>query len=203
VEAVSLVEAALGSPLVYRLWQAPFVEQKFRPIQAHNDLKAVRRVLDVGCGPGTNTAKFSECEYLGIDFNPRYIEQARRRHRRAFLVGDVTTYAAPPGERYDFILLNSLLHHLGAGDTRRILSRLSALLAEGGHVHVLELVLPGQPSVARWFARHDRGGFPRPLAEWQNIFTSIFDPTVFEPFSLAAFGVVLWEMVYFKGRAKR
>jgi SAM-dependent methyltransferase len=202
VEAVNFVEAALEYPLVYRLWQAPFVEQKFRPILAHNDFGAVRRVLDVGCGPGTNTAQFAACDYLGIDLNPRYIKQAQRRHRRQFMVADVTTYTAPPGERYDFILLNSLLHHLDAPDTRRILSRLSALLAEGGHVHVLDLVLPGQPGVARWFARHDRGKFPRPLAEWQNIFTSIFDPAVFEPFALTALGTVLWEMVYFKGRAK-
>jgi SAM-dependent methyltransferase len=202
VEAVSLVEAVLEYPLVYRLWQAPFVEQKFRPIRAHNDLGAVRRVLDVGCGPGTNTAQFKACDYLGVDFNPRYVEQARRRHQRPFLVADVTAYTVLPGERYDFILLNSLLHHLDTPSARRLLSHLACLLSPGGHVHIIELVLPARPGAARWLARHDRGKFPRPLAEWRGLFTGIFDPVVFQPFPLTAFGAILWEMVYFKGRAK-
>jgi SAM-dependent methyltransferase len=202
METVSFVEAALEYPLVYRLWQAPFVEQKFRPIRAHNDLRAVRRVLDVGCGPGTNTARFDKSEYLGLDLNPRYIEQARRRYHRSFLVADVTAYTAPPGERYDFILLNSMLHHIDTPAARRILSHLASLLSPGGHVHILDLVLPERPGIARRLAEHDRGKFPRPLAEWHNLFARIFNPVVFEPFSVTAFGAVLWELVYFKGRAK-
>jgi SAM-dependent methyltransferase len=202
VEAVSLVDAVLEYPLVYRIWQAPFVEQKLRPIRAHNDLGAVRRVLDVGCGPGTNTARFRACDYLGIDLNPRYVEQARRRRQREFVVADVTAYTAPAGERYDFILLNSLLHHIDTASVRQILSHLARLLSPGGHVHILDLVLPERAGLARWLARHDRGKFPRPLAEWRDLFTGIFDPVVFEPFPLTAFGAILWEMVYFKGRAK-
>jgi SAM-dependent methyltransferase len=202
MEAVNFVEAALEYPLVYRLWQAPFVEQKFRPIRAHNDLRAVRRVLDAGCGPGTNTAQFCGAEYLGIDCNPRYIEQARRRYHRSFLVADVTAYTAPPGEHYDFILLNSLLHHIEAPGVRGILSHLASLLSPDGHVHILDLVLPERPGIARRLAEHDRGKFPRPLTEWRDLFTGIFDPVVFEPFSVTAFGAVLWELVYFKGRAK-
>ena len=54
-----LIDRVMESPLVYRLWIAPFAEQKLRPILAHTDLSRVRRVLDVGCGPGTNTAIFA------------------------------------------------------------------------------------------------------------------------------------------------
>ncbi len=35
-------------PTVYQWWQAPFVKPKLKPILQHNDLGAVRRVLDVG-----------------------------------------------------------------------------------------------------------------------------------------------------------
>ncbi len=198
-----LAAELLGHPWVYRLWQAPYVEKKFAPILAHNDLSSVRRVLDVGCGPGTNTHHFPGADYLGIDYNPAYIEAARKRHRRNFLVADVTTFTAAPDDRFDFILLNSLLHHLDDPIVRRLLAHLSTLLTDHGHIHIVELILPERPSVARLLARWDRGDFARPLLVWQDLLTEIFHRVVFEPFVLTGLGVNLWEMFYFKGRAKR
>jgi SAM-dependent methyltransferase len=188
---------------VYSLWQAPFAENKLAPLLAHNDLRQVRRVLDVGCGPGTNTPHFAHTRYLGIDHNLRYLQHARRRHRRDFLVADVTRPALAPTARFDFILINSFLHHIGTPSVREILAQLNPLLTEDGHVHILELVLPARPSVARILARLDRGDFPRPLEEWKQIFTETFETEVFEPYALTGLGATLWEMVYFKGRGKK
>jgi len=56
---MSLSEILLERTSVYKLWQAPFAEQKFAPVLVHNDLDRVQRVLDVACGPGTNTHHFS------------------------------------------------------------------------------------------------------------------------------------------------
>jgi SAM-dependent methyltransferase len=187
----------------YRLWQAPFAEQKFAPILAHNDMSQVRRVLDVGCGPGTNTHHFVGAGYLGIDSNPGCIEYARRRHKRNFLLADVTQYKAAPGERFDFILLNSFLHHIDTPVAHRLLAHLRTLLTDDGHVHIVDLVLPERASIARFLARLDRGEFPRPLREWLELVTGVFDQVVFEPYRLTALGATLWNMVYFKGRAKR
>lgn len=193
----------LGRALVYRLWQAPFAEEKLAPVLAHSDLRRVRRVLDVGCGPGTNTQHFAGAEYLGIDINERYINSARRRYKRNFLVADVASYTAAPGERFDFILVNSFLHHIDTRNTHRILSHLNTLLTEDGHVHILELVLPERPCLARLLARWDRGEFARPLKEWRELLSGIFHPLVFEPYALTGLGTTLWNMVYFKGSAKR
>ena len=187
----------------YRLWQAPFAERKFSPVLRHNDLRAVRRVLDVGCGPGTNTHHFDGAHYLGVDFNPEYIEYARARHRRDFLVADITTYDVAEGDRFDFVLANSFLHHVDTPSMRRILSHVATLLTDDGHVHILDLVLPPKPSPARALALLDRGDFPRPLAEWEAEFTRAFEPVVLEPYPLTGLGVELWSMVYFKGRARR
>ena len=200
---MTLAARLLDHTWVYRLWQAPFAEQKLAPILAHNDLRAVRRVLDVGCGPGTNTHHFAHADYLGIDYNPRYVESARRRHQRTFVVADVTTYTVPPSERFDFILANSFLHHVHTPGVEQILAQLADLVSEDGHVHILELVLPDHASVARLLARWDRGDFPRPLAEWRRLFSARFEPVVFEPYALTALGAPLWRMVYFKGRARR
>ncbi len=189
-------------PWVYRTWQAPFHEQKLAPILRHNDLSSVRRILDVGCGPGTNAPHFKGMDYLGLDINPEYVEQARARHRMRFEVADVTRWQVRD-DPFDFILVNSFFHHVGDEDSLRILAHLATLLTDDGRIHVLDLVLPPTPGVARLLARMDRGDHPRLLPAWQELLGRHFQPDVFEPYDLGAAGVPLWKMVYFRGRPRR
>jgi SAM-dependent methyltransferase len=202
---VSAAGRLLARPLSYRLWQKPFAEAKFAPVLRHNDLAGVRRVLDVGCGPGTNTQHFAGVDYLGIDVNERYVEYARRLHSRDFMVADATEFTVPEGERFDFVLVNSFLHHIPDVAVRRLLAHLSTVLTNEGHIHVMELELPEHPSVARLLARMDRGDHPRPLKTWRELLSESFDPVVFEPYPLGGpgwAGLTLWKMVYFKGRVR-
>jgi 2-polyprenyl-3-methyl-5-hydroxy-6-metoxy-1,4-benzoquinol methylase len=203
MEAMTLKTALLERTLVYRMWQAPFAEQKFQPILNHNDLRKVRRVLDVGCGPGINTGHFTNSDYLGIDLNERYVEHARLRHGREFVVADACTYQVAADKEFDFILVNSFLHHVPTPAAMNILSHLQTLLTDDGHIHILELVMPEEPSAAKWLARWDRGKYARTQTEWTQMFAEIFDPVLLRPFRLAAFGVTLWNMLYFKGKARR
>jgi len=53
--------------------------------------------------------------------------------------------------------------------------------------------------ISRWLALHDRGGSPRPLEEWRQIFARHFHILAFEPYRLKALGTTLWNMVYCKG----
>ena len=111
------IASVMENTLAYRVWQAPFAERKLAPFLAHNDVSAARRVLDVGCGPGTNTGHFAGSDYLGLDFNPAYIESAKRRYGRRFEVADVTKYTVAPDERFDLIFANSLFHHIDTPNT--------------------------------------------------------------------------------------
>lgn len=199
----SLTERLLEQPWVYRAWQAPFADQKFAPILAHNDLGRVRRVLDIGCGPGTNAKHFTHTEYLGIDINQDYIEDARQRYGREFIACDVRTYSPPRDSRFDFVLVNSFLHHLNSDDVHSILAHISSMLTEDGHVHILELVMPDSPSIPRLLARWDRGKFARSQQEWSTTFSKLFEPVLFEPYPLTGAGATLWNMVYFKGRVRK
>ncbi|MBT8397492.1 MAG: class I SAM-dependent methyltransferase [Gemmatimonadetes bacterium] len=195
---MSLKDRALEWAPIYRAWQGPFQDPKFEPVVAHNKMDGIRRVLDVGCGPGTNAPYFSQCEYLGVDINPGYIASAKRRYRREFITADVTAFELE-AEPFDFILVNSFFHHVSDAETDRILHHLGTLLAEEGHIHILDLVLPEGPSLARLLARLDRGDHPRPLSRWKEIFEHHFEPVVFEPYSLGPAGITFWNMVYFKG----
>lgn len=197
------LSGVMEHPTAYRLWQSPFARAKFAPVRRHNDLSTVRRVLDVGCGPGTNAPYFAAADYVGLDINDRYVRTARRRHGRCFVTADACTYQPDDGERFDFILLNSLLHHIDTPGVERILRQLAGQLTGDGHVHVLELVLPERRGLPRLLARSDRGDFPRSLDEWRRLLTADYEEVVFEPFTVGRLGVALFEMVYFKGKAKR
>jgi SAM-dependent methyltransferase len=202
---VTVAGRLLARPLWYRLWQAPFAEEKFAPVLRHNDLARVRRVLDVGCGPGTNTHHFAGIDYVGIDVNEHYVEYAQRQHGRDFLVADATEFTVPAGERFDFVLVNSFLHHVPDNAVRRLLAHLSSVLTDDGHIHVMELELPEHRSVAKLLARMDRGDYPRPMKVWSELLAESFEPVVFEPYRLGGpgwAGVTLWNMVYFKGRPR-
>jgi SAM-dependent methyltransferase len=204
---MSALDLIMRQPLVYRLWMAPFAEKKFAPIITNNAIDRVKRVLDVGCGPGTNADYFPNAEYLGIDLNGQYIQDAERRQaasngKKRFVAADASKFSVNPGEKFDFILVNSFLHHVDDTTTRNILANLSRLLTRDGHLHSLELVLPENVSAARFIARADRGKFARPLAKWKELFGESLHPELFEPYSLGAGGVVLWNMVYFKGKQR-
>ena len=192
----------LELPWVYRTWQAPFASAKLRPFLARADLSRARRVLDVGCGPGTNAAIFARSDYVGIDINPDYIRTAAARARGRFVVGDVADERVLPDERFDCVFANSLMHHLDDGVVRSLLRRMSRLTAPDGRVHVLDLVLPAHASAARLLARLDRGRHARPLDTWRGLFTEHLREEHFQPYPLGLPGLPLWQMVYFVGVPK-
>ena len=187
-------------PAIYALWQAPFAAQKFAPVERRLRDLPVRRVLDVGCGTGTNARRFEHAEYVGLDINERYLQMARARYAGKFVQADLTEADLSSLGTSDTILVNSFLHHVSDDDVRRILSRLTPLLAPDGRVHVLELVLPPRMSRARVMAKLDRGRFARSIESWTGLFSAVFEPVVTEPYT---FGGGLWAMIYLQGRVRR
>lgn len=198
---MGLIARLLENTAVYKIHQAPFAERKLAPLFAHNDVSAARRVLDLGCGPGTNAHHFGNARYVGADLNAAYVAAARRRFRRPFVVADATEPFLLGGS-FDFILVNSLYHHIDEAGVRRSLSFLRNLLAQDGYIHILDLVLPPKAGLGRALARLDRGDFARPQNVWQGLFTEEFETVVFEPYAFGFPGLPMWQMVYFKGTAR-
>lgn len=196
---MSALDHIMEQPLVYRLWQAPFAARKLAPVLKRHDLASVRRVLDVACGPGTNANYFDHADYVGVDLNERYIATARARYRGQFVAADAVTWSAQAAEQFDFILVNSFLHHLDDVSVRALLTNLRGLLAPGGTFHILELVLPDSWSAARVLARLDRGRYARPIEAWRTLLGEVMRIDWFEAYDLAAWGVPLWHMVYVSG----
>ena len=194
-----VLDGLLEHPVVYRLWQAPFVEQKFAPARRQLEHVSIRRVLDVGCGPGTNARRFGTAEYVGVDVNERYLEMGRRRFRGRFVQADLATADLHWLGRFDTILVNSFLHHLPDPAVNRILGQVATLLADEGSVHILELVRPTYFCPGSIMARLDRGRFARHDHHWRVLFTEHFSAKVIEPYTYAG---GLWHMLYFQGTRK-
>jgi SAM-dependent methyltransferase len=192
-------ERLMEHPSVYSAWQAPFASRKFAPVERWLANHEVRRVLDVGCGAGTNAGHFADADYVGIDVNERYLQAARGQFRGQFVQADLTSADLSSLGKFDMILANSFFHHVTDADVERILHQVSALLAPEGTIHILDLVLPERRSLARMMAQFDRGRYARPVERWRALFASAFDPIAFEPYF---FGGRLWSMVYFQGRRR-
>lgn len=197
-----LIESVMKVPLAYRLWQAPFAAAKFAPVEASNDLSQVGSVLDIGCGPGTNAARFAHADYLGIDYESAYIERARARHPGRFICADAVEFTRETEQRFEIVLINSLLHHLDDDQTKELFAAGARVLAPGGQIHVLELVLPDRPSVARALARLDRGDFARSPGRWRELFVASFEQNLVHSYNVGVGGLALWRMIYLRGRPR-
>lgn len=192
----------LELPLVYQAWQAPFATAKLKPFLKYVEVQRIRRVLDVGCGPGTNARVFAGRDYVGIDINPEYIRTASARYPGRWVVGDVTDEGTFANEQFDCVFANSLMHHLDDSAVRGLLRRMARLTAPGGKVHVLDLVLPAHMSPGRLMAQLDRGRFARPANVWRSLFTEHLQEEHFERYSFGPPLVPMWQMVYFVGVPK-
>ncbi|WP_406457015.1 class I SAM-dependent methyltransferase [Streptomyces sp. NBC_00876] len=106
----------------------------------------VRRVLDIGSGPGVISCllaeTFPEAEVVAVDGTPALLERTRDRAARLGLGDRVTTlHADIPGDlaalgQADLIWAGNALHHMG--DQRAVLAGFAGLLHPGGTVALVE-----------------------------------------------------------------
>jgi trans-aconitate 2-methyltransferase len=117
-----------------------FEDERTRPVRdllAAVPTAVVRRVVDIGCGPGNSTevlaARFPAAEVSGIDSSPEMVDAARRRLPAvAFALADIREWPDPGP--YDVILANAVFQWLP--DHEGLLPSLAARLAPGGSLCV-------------------------------------------------------------------
>jgi ubiquinone/menaquinone biosynthesis C-methylase UbiE len=111
-----------------------------REILAHAEIGPGCRVLDVGCGTGTQAilAKRThpDAEVVGVDGDEKALAIARGKAERAGVTValDLGLATALPyaDARFDRVLSSLVLHHLEEDDKRRALAEILRVLAPGG-----------------------------------------------------------------------
>jgi len=165
--AYELLQRLLGAGAARRR----FVAELLRP-------EPGARILDVGCGTASTLDHLpASVEYVGCDFNPRYVEAARRCHggRGRFYCARAGEELPEPAESFDLVLAQALLHHLDDEEAAGLIAGAHHLLRPGGHLVTLDPVLhPGQSRVARALIRRDRGRRVRTPAGYRALLAARF-----------------------------
>ncbi len=138
-----------------------------------------RRVLDLGCGPADICVRFAESYpesvIHGVDGAPNMLEFGRERLRNQDLTQRVQLFECflpdgpLPGENYDTVLSNSLLHHLPSPGI--LWDCVKQCAAPGAAIMVMDLMRPENQEAAGKLVERYSAGEPEILK--QDFFHSL------------------------------
>jgi SAM-dependent methyltransferase len=151
-------------------WDTGIVPPEVRGLVEDGPVRPPGRVLDVGCGTGTNVVYFAEqgFEAVGVDVSRLAVRRATGRIAKTGVdagcfVHDVTRLHLADGPvrgPFDAILDIGCFHGLGDEGRRAYVDMVGAMLAPGGHL--LQYVhMSGGVSVS--------GSGRRPIAGWRRL----------------------------------
>src|SRR5213594_4245095 len=108
--------------------------QPCRDLVARIGLAHVRKVIDLGCGPGNSTKVLAErwpdAQITGVDDSLPMIEDARRKHpQHQWIVEDITHWAEKlSSETFDLVFSNAALQWVSSHASlfAKLLSRVAS-----------------------------------------------------------------------------
>ncbi len=174
------------------------------------DAPPVRRIIDIGCGPGVGTCelalRFPDAQVVGVDSSVAMLERTTTRAFEQGFHARITTLIAelPAGldglEPADVIWASMSLHHVG--DEVEALRILRGLLSPHGLIAVAELADPmrtlpddlgvGRPGLANRIDTAGATWFARMRSELTG---SVPSPDVASMFAAAGFEVISSQII--------
>lgn len=173
----------LGRPEVYQLYQVAggFFGARLKAFRDYVDFTRVRRVFDIGCGPGHIVNHIPPgIDYIGFDTEARYIDfaNAKWRGRGRFVSDPFDRCAVEAYGRPDLILMNGVLHHMDDATAAQVVRDAADALTDDGQFFALDgCFRPGQSPIARYLLRKDRGAYVREAAGYEGIVRQAFPKT--------------------------
>ena len=138
------------------------VESAHRKLADQAELESADRVLEIGCGTGNLALLLkrtrSQLEVVGLDPDPRALDRARRKARRAGIALELDRGFADelpyPDGSFDRVLSSLMFHHLEADLRVASLREALRVLRPGGSLHLMDF--GGDSHHPHGFARFGR-----------------------------------------------
>jgi SAM-dependent methyltransferase len=139
---VKFADAAPGTRRFYELVEAHrYTKEWHIPMAADFASAGGLKVLEIGCGLGTDGARFAEAgaDYTGVDLTEAAVELARKRFELFDLPGRFQTADAEnldfPDESFDLVYSHGVLHH--TPETAQAIREVHRVLRPGGRAIVM------------------------------------------------------------------
>ena len=139
---VKFADAAPGTRHFYELVEAHrYTKEWHIPIAADFESARDQKVLEIGCGLGTDGAQFAAAgaKYTGVDLTDASVELARKRFELFDLPGSFLTADAEnldfADDSFDLVYSHGVLHH--TPDTQKAIREIHRVLRPGGRAIVM------------------------------------------------------------------
>lgn len=139
---VKFADAPPGTRRFYELVEAHrYTKEWHIPEAAGFDRASGLKVLEIGCGLGTDGAQFAEAgaDYTGVDLTEAAVELARKRFELFGLKGRFQTADAEnlsfPDDSFDLVYSHGVLHH--TPETQKAIDEIHRILRPGGRAVVM------------------------------------------------------------------
>ena len=192
-----IIETILKIPLVYYIWDRPFNQQKNRIIQKVLPQRKDISILDIGCGPGSNTEMFLSCQYTGIDLNSAYIDHAQKKFPNCQFFNQDATQMKLPAKSFDLVLINGFFHHIPDETINNIITESISVLKDQGRILIFDPIIPPtNNTLQNMLMKLDRGKFFRSETQLKELFDSTFETETKGLFPFKLFGLITgWQVM--------
>ncbi len=149
----------------------------FNYFHSRMGMKPGDSVLDIGCGTGLISKRFTEVgiKYVGIDFSEERIRRARELNPDAdFICGDLRDSYVLKDKKVKYVILHGVIHHLSDVEVKDLYN----FLKESGCIFVgtFDPIMPtnkwAQP-LATLLCKMDEGNFVREYSQYKTLFQSL------------------------------
>lgn len=153
-------------------------------------LNGEQQMLDLGCGTGHLTIRFSDwCKKIvGIDMEPEMIEEARRIHHEIrignihWYTGTIEQYKKEHNEKFQLVTIAKAFHWM---DRSKTLEELYEIVTDGGGVAIIDNYEPNKKLelwqvrlnevIEKWYGKDRRAGngtYTHPTMSHEEVLSS-------------------------------
>lgn len=130
-----------------------------------------KRVLDFGCGIGTNCYLFNTASYIGVDCDQRRIDYAKHLYSDYQFYTVKENYIPIDNDSIDYIVIISVLHHISSEELSNYLQEFRRVLRPNGKIIIMEPCFFENSHLCNHFMSFfDRGKYIRNENEYLNLF---------------------------------